>query len=146
MLEKHFCVGCFIYDKKKESFLLVHHKKQDKWMQPGGHIEINEDPEQAILREVYEETGLRIKIIGERIPRKSDYILPLAIQKDIISDNHIHIVFIYLGILEFSNQKITPNRTEVFDARWFSIEEIRDNKIHTFKDVIEWCKYIHENY
>ncbi|GMU41161.1 MAG: hypothetical protein AMXMBFR23_20270 [Chloroflexota bacterium] len=33
------------------------------WLPPGGHIEADEDPVQAVLREVYEETGLAVEII-----------------------------------------------------------------------------------
>lgn len=33
------------------------------WLPPGGHIEADEDPVQAVLREVREETGLAVEII-----------------------------------------------------------------------------------
>lgn len=36
------------------------------WLPPGGHIEADEDPVQAVLREVREETGLDVEIIGAR--------------------------------------------------------------------------------
>jgi len=36
------------------------------WLPPGGHIEADEDPVQAVLREVREETGLEVEIIGAR--------------------------------------------------------------------------------
>ena len=41
----------------------MHHKKIDKWLQPGGHIEVGDDtlPE-AALREVVEETGLEPRL------------------------------------------------------------------------------------
>jgi 8-oxo-dGTP diphosphatase len=38
--------------------LLLHvHKKIKKWMQPGGHVELNENPWEAISHEIHEETG-----------------------------------------------------------------------------------------
>lgn len=38
--------------------VLMHkHKKLDRIMQPGGHVELNENPYQAVIREVTEETG-----------------------------------------------------------------------------------------
>ena len=94
-IEKHFCVSVFIYDKHNKKTLLVHHKKMGVWVQPGGHVEMNESPEEAAKREVFEETGLKIKLLGERKPRTCDYILPLAIQKNVINDEHIHMDFVY---------------------------------------------------
>ena len=35
-----------------------------KWIVPGGHVKYNESPEEALLREVREETGLKVEIIG----------------------------------------------------------------------------------
>ena len=50
-MQQHFCVSVFIYDKDTDTFLLVLHKKMQKWVQPGGHIEMNENPEEASIRE-----------------------------------------------------------------------------------------------
>jgi 8-oxo-dGTP pyrophosphatase MutT (NUDIX family) len=38
--------------------LLVHHRKLGLWLAPGGHVEKHEDPDQALFRELKEETGL----------------------------------------------------------------------------------------
>ena len=35
--------------------LVIHHRKLDRWLPLGGHIELDEDPEQAALREAQEE-------------------------------------------------------------------------------------------
>ena len=43
--------------------LLVHHAKLDKWLPPGGHIEANETPDEAVLREIKEETGLDAEFV-----------------------------------------------------------------------------------
>lgn len=80
-MKKHFCVSVYVYNPKNSKFLLVKHRKAGKWLQPGGHVEPNEDPEEAALRETFEETGLRVKLVGKRFPRKQDFILPLALQK-----------------------------------------------------------------
>lgn len=80
-MKKHFCVSVYVYNPKNSKFLLVKYRKAGKWLQPGGHVEPNEDPEEAALRETFEETGLRVKLVGKRFPRKQDFILPLALQK-----------------------------------------------------------------
>ena len=60
-LERHFTATGFVVDKK--SILLHWHKKLSMWLPPGGHIEPGEDPQQAIIREVLEETGLSVKVL-----------------------------------------------------------------------------------
>ena len=57
-MEQHFCATACIIDKKEEKILFIHHKKLNKWLFVGGHIEENEDPESAVKREVKEETNL----------------------------------------------------------------------------------------
>jgi 8-oxo-dGTP diphosphatase len=43
--------------------LLVHHAKLGRWLPPGGHIERDETPDEAVLREVREETGLDVELV-----------------------------------------------------------------------------------
>jgi len=44
--------------------LLLKHRRLGIWVQPGGHIDAGETPWEAALREVYEETGLRVQLSG----------------------------------------------------------------------------------
>ena len=44
--------------------LLLWHAKLGMWLPPGGHIEANEDPLQAALREAWEESGLEVEVIA----------------------------------------------------------------------------------
>lgn len=62
---KHICTTlCYI--EKDDSYLMLHRVKKendinkDKWIGVGGHFEDGESPEECLLREVYEETGLRL--------------------------------------------------------------------------------------
>lgn len=144
-MEQHFCVSVYIYNPQNQKFLLIKHKKMGKWVQPGGHIELNENPEEAAIREVFEETGLKVELIGKRIPREEDFILPLAIQKNIVKDNHIHIDFVYVAKI-ISNNEIKQNIEETDGIDWFSLEEINNPNFETFNDVKEWCQTIINNY
>lgn len=53
---------CIVRDAK---VLLHKHKKLGIWLPPGGHIELEEDPNEAALREAKEETGLEVELVGE---------------------------------------------------------------------------------
>lgn len=54
------------YIKKDDSYLMLHRVKKerdinkDKWIGVGGHFEADESPEECLLREVKEETGLTL--------------------------------------------------------------------------------------
>lgn len=142
-MQQHFCVSVFIYDKDTDKFLLVLHKKMQKWVQPGGHIEMNENPEEASIREVKEETGLDVRILGERKPTEKDFVLPLALQRNEMDENHIHMDFVYAAEI-IGDKNITQNVDESDDIRWFTLDEI--NELNTFSDIKYWCNYIKENF
>lgn len=48
--------------------LLHWHPKVGLWLPPGGHIEADEDPVQAVLREILEETGMAVEIVPTTPP------------------------------------------------------------------------------
>lgn len=144
-MEKHFCVSVYVYDENEKKVLLVKHKKMGLWVQPGGHVEPNESMEEAAVREVYEETGLKVELLGNRVPRDCDYILPLAIQKNMVKDDHIHMDFVYVARV-IGNNELVQNVEETDGIKWYSLDEINDSNLETFDDVREWCQYIIENY
>lgn len=92
-----FTVAIFVVAEGK--VLLVHHRKLNKWLPLGGHIELDEDPEQAALREAREESGLEVELIGERPPTTEEgtraLITPRYLDIHRISATHEHIGMIY---------------------------------------------------
>jgi len=54
----HLTGSGFVLDAGRERVLLLHHRKLDRWLQPGGHGEGELDPRRIALREIEEETGL----------------------------------------------------------------------------------------
>ena len=63
-MERHFTVTGFVIDGDRT--LLHWHRKLGIWLPPGGHIDADEDPVQAVLREVVEETGIVAEIVPHR--------------------------------------------------------------------------------
>jgi len=53
-------VGVFIFNQTGELLLLKSHKWPDRYVVPGGHVELGERLEDAAIREAKEETGLDI--------------------------------------------------------------------------------------
>jgi len=49
----------------EQRVLVVHRPAYDDWSLPKGHVEAGEDPREAALREVAEETGVAARIVGE---------------------------------------------------------------------------------
>lgn len=141
----HFCATACIIDKAEQKILFIHHKKLNKWLFVGGHIEENEDPEAALMREVKEETNLDIEIIGERYPRKEDFIKPFALQRNIVSDDHVHIDIFYIALVK-DKTMIMPKKDEILNYRWFSENEILSENFDTFvekkKMAIDALQYV----
>jgi len=54
----HITGSAWIVDDDRTHALLVHHRKLDRWLQPGGHAEGERNARAIALREAREETGL----------------------------------------------------------------------------------------
>lgn len=95
---RHFTVAVFVVWEEK---VLLHlHRKLDMWLPPGGHIEKDELPDDAAVREVLEETGLRVELVGEKREDVEDPVQlhrPAGVQLENISSGHQHIDLIYFA-------------------------------------------------
>ncbi len=76
----HFTGSCWLVSADGARVLLMHHRKLDRWLQPGGHADGDTDLARVALREAHEETGvagLRVEggifdIDRHRIPARAD--------------------------------------------------------------------------
>jgi len=134
---KHYTTSVIVLRKNKETFqnevLLIHHKKFNKWMIPGGHIEPNENPNEAALREVKEETGLEIKLVSfihKEPTRVSDskWLLPpeyffeqLIPERSKVA-SHYHLDFAYVAIP--IGGILTLNKKETKSLKWVVINSL----------------------
>lgn len=60
-----------IFSPDRTQILLIKRRDVPVWVLPGGGIEKNESPENAVIREIFEETGFTVKIkrlVGLYIP------------------------------------------------------------------------------
>jgi len=143
-MERHFNVTAYVIDPSTKKFLFIKHKKLGKWLPPGGHIDENERPDDAALREVLEETGINVSLNGERFPRETDIPRPFGIQLNVIEPGeHEHMDLVYLAT-PLENQKEVFDEKETTGIQWFSIDEIEDNSLDTFEETRKWCRKFYD--
>ena len=57
----HITATACVLHPDRESVLLIHHKRLDRWLLPGGHVEVEDaSPQQTAAREAVEETGVQL--------------------------------------------------------------------------------------
>lgn len=146
-----FTASAYILHPSEPKILLLKHKKIGKWLQPGGHIELDENPLQALHHELEEETGLKpsdYEIIAQPdqphptggtnrpIP------LPFYLNEHDINKTHKHIDIAYL--LRAKTKVLTDNPDGADDIRWCSLKDLDkmqfDDEI--FKDTLYICDWI----
>lgn len=138
------------YDMSEPRLLLHMHKKLGKLIQPGGHVESDETPWQAILHEITEETGYEHKQLHvlqpvERLRHLSGVALhPVPVCEnthDYGGIDHYHTDRLYAFATDElpANQ---PGKGESTDLRWVTADELSalDNEI-VFRNIKEIGHY-----
>jgi 8-oxo-dGTP diphosphatase len=112
--------------------LLIHHKKLDTWIPPGGHIEENETPDDAVRREFREELNLNVEILNRNdIPNEGNITEQLTVPFYVNIHNvgdHEHCCFFYLCVPRNPGE-IRINRKELNDSGWFSLEDLEKDHV-----------------
>lgn len=72
----HFTGSAWVVSADGMRTLLVHHRKLDRWLQPGGHADGDHDLARVALREAEEETGLRGLVVEQAIFDLDRHLIP----------------------------------------------------------------------
>jgi 8-oxo-dGTP pyrophosphatase MutT (NUDIX family) len=137
---RDFTVAVFVVHM--DHVLLHPHRKLGIWLPPGGHIEPNELPDEAALREVEEESGLLVELVGEYGVEVDDPAAPLqlirprGIQLEDISPGHQHIDLIYYARPISATPGELPEVID--DMRWVSEPDL--SSIQLTPEVEAWCR------
>lgn len=118
-----------------EPVILLHmHNKFHKLLQPGGHVELKENPWEAVQHEILEETGydfaqlkvmqpLGLRVQNMRNPKTIQHPTPLSLYTHEVSKDHKHTDISFLFVTEeFPNH--VPAAGESTEFRWMTAAQI----------------------
>ncbi len=154
-LQRHFTATAFVVDSRKR-VLLMWHKRLQRWMPPGGHVEENEAPEDTAKRECKEETGLDVEITGDpsanlfaHNPHEGRMLVkPIAMLLENIPASpergepaHEHMDFLFRARPIDEDQAVTLLETEGRELKWLTKQEIEslNEETEIFSNVKEYA-------
>ncbi len=130
-----FIVNVWIVHRNR--LLLIFHRQLQHWLPIGGHIELDEDPEQALYREVKEECGLDIELSGTKpsgdYPGNTFLFAPAYLDIHDITPTHRHIGMEYFA--RAKNDDVRLSKREHEAIRWFTKEELADPQYHLLPQI-----------
>lgn len=135
-----FVVSAFVVHRGR--VLLVYHRRYEEWLPIGGHIELDEDPEQALLREIHEESGLPVRLTATAPPIAHEGVKPLPTPDfmDVhrISDTHRHIAFVYFAVAGHS--RVILHEREHSEFRWVREKDLTGGDLRLTPSIQFYCR------
>lgn len=111
-------VGPFIINEKKQLLLFRSPKWKDEWLVPGGHVEVGESLQDAVVRETMEELGVEIEVI-DLFNVGESFVSPPEFKRN------AHFIFIdFIAKLKSDNFIFND---EISDYKWFDLDEAIQN-------------------
>ena len=139
---RHFTVAVFVVHDDR--VLLHFHRKLGKWLPPGGHIEQNELPDEAAVREVLEETGIRARLVGGRglpIAEPRQLVVPAGVQVEDIYPGHQHVDLVYFARPDpddVRSAEVDPRLAESDQVAWYAANELA--RLGANREIQAWAQ------
>jgi ADP-ribose pyrophosphatase YjhB (NUDIX family) len=136
---REFTVAVFVVHEGR--VLLLLHPKLGRWLPPGGHVEPNELPDDAAVREVLEETGVRARLVGGRgvgVDEPRQLVVPAGIQLENIGPGHQHIDLVYFAVPEEGGHRIEEACATEVGAAWFGRDQLEE--LGADHEIRLWCE------
>ncbi|MFT4032648.1 MAG: NUDIX hydrolase [Siphonobacter sp.] len=114
----HVTGSAWIVDESRGYALLVHHRKLDRWFQPGGHCDGDPSVWQVAQREAWEETGLRVTSLSKAIYDLDIHTIPARGAEP----EHLHYDVRFLFQADRSQPLVVTHESK--DIRWVPLSEI----------------------
>ena len=135
-----FTITPIIVHPDKTKLLLVFHPKYDKWLFIGGHIELDENPDEALYREIKEECGLDVEILAEKpeVSRNGYKSLfrPRFVNIHEANPPHKHVALVYVCLAKSDQFQLSSEHT---DMKWCTLDEIKDlatEEMHSYSKIV----------
>lgn len=121
--EGHLTGSALVLSAAGDRTLLVHHRKLERWLQPGGHADPDETSGETVaLREAREETGIAALTLHPAAPRPLDLDVH-AIPSRGNEPAHEHLDLRYLVVAP-EGARLTRSEQESSDLRWFAWSDL----------------------
>ena len=125
-MDRHLTVATFVVYQNKT--LLHWHHKHHMWLPVGGHVDPNESPCEAAIRETKEESGLDVTLYDHVTPVAGTsghvrrLIPPRHMQNEVIGPDHEHVDCIFYA--RATTFEVQPLVGEVEKLGWYTQEEL----------------------
>ncbi len=130
-----------VYIVHEARVLLHRHKVLGIWLPPGGHIELDEDPNEAAVREAKEETGLDVRLVGEVLSYDSTFkarelVPPRFLNRHYYDESktHEHVDLCYFA-RSLTDTAEARHEIDGGEMRWFTKDELLENAAQVVPDV-----------
>lgn len=125
LLIGHVTGSAWIVSPDRTQTLLIHHRKLNRWLQPGGHADGDPDVAAVALREAQEETGLSSLwlVPSEKVPGQPILIFDVDVHSIPARHNvpeHLHYDIRFL--LEADPAEPLETSDEVNNSQWFLLK------------------------
>lgn len=118
LLVGHITGSAWIVDEGQQYTLLVHHRKLDRWFQPGGHCDGEPDVLKVAVKEAEEETGLIVRPLDDKIFDVDVHLIPE--RKNVPAHFHYDIRFLLVAA---KHQPLVISE-ESKDLAWVKMGEV----------------------
>ncbi|MEO9964301.1 MAG: NUDIX hydrolase [Reichenbachiella sp.] len=122
-LSGHITASAWTLTSDYSHVAMLHHKKLDRWLQPGGHADGNENVLEVAKKELREETGVSdIKVVGRSFYDLDIHSIPE--RKGIQEHEHFDVRFMFIA----NNPEQLKKNNESFEVAWIPLAEL-DNLV-----------------
>ena len=115
--ETHLVAYAVLVDLEKNKILLTDHKKAERWLPPGGHVDLGEHPKEAVIREIQEELGIEAHFLFE------EPLFLTVTQTTGKTFGHTDVSLWYV-LQRSSSDRFLYDESEFNTVEWFDIQDL----------------------
>jgi len=118
LAQGHVTGSAWVVNPERTHALLVHHRRLERWLQPGGHCDGDPDVLATALREAFEETGIEAQPVSPAVFDVDAHDIPARGAEPA----HVHYDIRYLAEAPLSEQPVVSPESR--GVRWVPLDEI----------------------